>query len=103
MKAKLALGSLLSAALATLTLVSLAPTSVDAAAACKKKKFETTLVAEACKAGGQKAAKDEMKKWMKDAKKQKKDLACASCHSKVGGDYPLKTDGLKMFKDLGGK
>jgi hypothetical protein len=101
--AKLALASLLAAAVSTLALVTLAPSTVDAAAACKHKKLETTLVADACKAGGQKAAKDEMKKWMKVAKKQRKDLACATCHSKVGGDYPLKPDGLKLYKELGGK
>ena len=99
---KLGLASLVAAALATLTVVTLTPASVDAAAACKHKKFETKLVADACQAGGQKAAKDEMKKWMKAAKKKKADIACASCHSKVGGDYPLKPDGLKMYKDLGG-
>lgn len=101
--AKLGIASLVAAALATLTLVTMSASSVDAAAPCKHKKFETTLVADACKAGGQKAAKDEMKKWMKTAKKKKADIACASCHSKVGGDYPLKPDGLKMFKDLGGQ
>ena len=89
-------------ALATLTLVTLSPHSVDAATACKHKKLETTMVADACKTGGQKAAKDKMKEWMKAAKKKKADLACASCHSKVGGDYPLKPDGMKMYKDLGG-
>lgn len=99
---KVGFASLVAAALATLTLVTLTPASVDAAAACKSTKFETKLVADACKAGGQKAAKDKMKAWMKTAKKQKADIACASCHSKVGGDYPLKKDGLKMYKDLGG-
>ena len=98
------IASLVAAALATLTLVTLAPSSVDAAAPCKTKKFQTTMVADACKgAGGQKAAKDAMKKWMKVAKKQQADLACATCHSKVGGAYPLKSDGLQRFKDLGGK
>jgi hypothetical protein len=101
--AKLALASLVAAALSTLTIVGLTSSGVDAATPCKTKKFETTLVADACKAGGQKSAKDEMKKWLKVAKKQKADLACATCHSKVGGAYPLKTDGLKLYKELGGK
>src|SRR5690242_12375869 len=102
--AKLGIASLVAAALATLALVpAAAPSSVDAGTACKQKKFDTTMVADACKTGGQKGAKDQMKTWMKDAKKQKADLACATCHSKVGGDYPLKNDGLKTYKDLGGK
>jgi hypothetical protein len=100
---KLGFTSLIAAALATLTLVTLQPASVSAGAGCKRTKFETTQLAEACKSGGQKAAKDQMKKWMKGAKKQRADIACATCHSKVGGDYPLKPDGMKLYKDLGGK
>jgi mono/diheme cytochrome c family protein len=100
--AKLGIASLVAALLATLTIVSLTPAEVDAAAACKRTKFETTQLADACKAGGQKAAKDQMKKWMKEAKKKKADVACASCHSKVGGAYPLKKDGLALYKELGG-
>ena len=26
-----------------------------------------------------------------------------SCHTKVGNDYPLKRDGLKLFLEYGGK
>ncbi|HVV84784.1 MAG TPA: hypothetical protein VHE35_17090 [Kofleriaceae bacterium] len=101
---KVGFASLIATALATLALVTAAaPSSVDAAAGCKRTKFDTTMVAEACKAGGQKGAKDKMKEWMKAAKKQKADLACASCHTKVGGDYPLKSDGLKQYKELGGQ
>ena len=100
--AKFGIASLVAAALATLAFVTAMPSSVDAAAACKHAKLETKLVGDACKTGGQKAAKDAMKKWMKDAKKKKGDLACASCHTKVGGDYPLKPTGAKMYKDLGG-
>jgi mono/diheme cytochrome c family protein len=101
--AKLGIVSLLTAALATLTLVTLAPSPVDAAAPCKTKEFKTVMVKDACVKGGQKAAKDEMKKWMKVAKKKRADVACATCHSKVGGAYPLKADGLKLFTELGGK
>lgn len=106
--AKLGITSLVAAVLATLALVTLAPSRVDAGAPCKTTKFQTTLVKDACTAGGQKAAKDEMKKWTKTAKKQQADLACATCHSKVGGAYPLKPDagaklgGLKLFEKLGG-
>jgi len=107
--AKLGIASFIAAALATLALVTLAPSGVDAATPCKATVFKTELVKEACaKPNGQKVAKDEMKKWMKTAKKQQADLACATCHSKVGGAYPLKPDagaklgGLKLFEKLGG-
>jgi hypothetical protein len=100
---KVALASLVAAALSTLTIVTFAPSNVDAASACKTRKFETTLVAEACQKAGQAEAKKVMKDWMRVAKKQRKDLACATCHSKVGGAYPLKPVGLKLYKELGGK
>jgi hypothetical protein len=79
--------------------------SGDATAAggdCKHPKLETTLVKTACAAGGQKAAKDAMKKWMKTAKKTQADLDCGSCHAKLAPAYPLKPDGMKQFKALGG-
>lgn len=101
--AKLVLGTLLAATLSTFTLVTLSSSNVDAGKPCARKKFDTTFVKDSCTAGGLNQAKADMKKWMKDAKKQKKDLACATCHSKVAGDYPLKPDGLKLYKDLGGK
>ena len=100
---KAVLATLVTAALATVTVVSYAPSRVEAAAPCKTKKFETTMVADACTKGGQAEAKKVMKAWLKQAKKQQKDLACATCHSKVGGAYPLKPDGLKLFKQYGGK
>lgn len=75
----------------------------QAAAACKRTDFKTVLVRDACAKGGQKAAKDEMKAWLKTAKaKNPKIEGCPTCHSKVGGDYPLKTTGLTLFKDNGG-
>ena len=98
---KLGLASLVAAALATLSLVTLSGTA-DAADPCKRAKFETKMVAEACKKGGQKAAKDVMKKWMKDAKKKNASIGCASCHSKVAGAYPNKPDAMKLYKELGG-
>jgi len=99
---KLGLASLVAAALATLSIVSFSGTA-DAAKPCARKKFESKLVADACKSGGQEAAKKAMKTWMKDAKKKRPSLGCASCHSKVAGDYPLKPTADKQYKDLGGK
>lgn len=99
---KYGLAALAAAALTTLSAVTLVG-SADAGAPCKRKKFETTLVADACKAGGQAKAKDAMKKWMKEAKKKHPTVGCATCHTKVAGDYPLKPDGMKLFKEMGGK
>jgi hypothetical protein len=94
--AKLGLAALVATFLATLTFATVTgPGSADAAAPCKAKKIETKFLADACKAGGQKAAKDVMKKAMKDWKKKDANVSCASCHSKVGGDYPRKPNAMK--------
>ncbi len=78
------------------------PTEPQAGAPCKRTQFETTLVAEACRAGGQSAAKDAMKKWVKQAKAKKAGLECKSCHSKLAPSYDLAPDGLLLFTELGG-
>jgi hypothetical protein len=68
---------------------------------CARTKFKTKLVEEACKAGGQKAAKRAMKKFVKAVKKADggdPDLACDSCHKDLAPDYPLAKDALKLFK-----
>jgi hypothetical protein len=101
--AKLGFLSLIAAFVGTLTVVGLTSDEASAGKACAHKKLETTLVTEACQKGGQDEAKKVMKTFLKDAKKQNADLTCASCHTKVGGDYPLKPDGLKLFKQYGGK
>ena len=98
---KAGLASLVAAALAILTVVSFSG-DADAAKPCGRKKFETKMIAEACKKGGQDEAKKVMKSWMKEAKKKSPTMGCATCHSKVGGDYPNKKDGLKLFKEAGG-
>jgi mono/diheme cytochrome c family protein len=100
---KLGFAALVAAFVATLAVVTVTGSgSAEAAAPCKAKKIETKFLADACKAGGQKGAKDAMKKAMKTWKKKGATVSCASCHTQVGGAYPLKTDGLKMYKDLGG-
>ncbi len=73
--------------------------TVEAAEKCKTTSFKTELVKQACEKGGQKAAKDEMKKWMKE----KKLKSCNQCHSKLAPGYELKADGLQQFEKLGGK
>jgi hypothetical protein len=83
--------------------VTLSSPSVEAGAACKRTTFQTKLVGDACKAGGQAAAKKAMKGFLKKAKKTEAALECNSCHSALAPNYPLKTDGFQHFKTLGGK
>lgn len=101
--AKFGLLTLVAGCIATLTLV--AGTSGDATAGkpCSRKKYETVLVDTACKTGGVDEAKKAMKDYLREAKKQNESLTCATCHSKVGGDYPLKPKGLATFREYGGK
>lgn len=100
--AKLGFASLLAVFIATLTLVAVTSHDASAGKPCSRAKFETKLVADACKKGGQDEAKKVMKAWLKEAKKKQAATACQTCHSKVGGAYPLKPTGLKAYKDLGG-
>jgi hypothetical protein len=89
---------------AALSYATIESTPAEAAAACKRTEFKTKLVKEACAKGGQKAAKDDMKAWLKATKtKNPKIEGCPTCHSKVGGDYPLKPDALKLFAENGGE
>lgn len=82
----------------TLTLVDL-PSSVQANDPCKRTTFKTELVKNACQRGGQPAAKDAMKAFIKE----KKIKDCNQCHAKLAPDYALKADGLDQFRKLGGK
>lgn len=89
---------------AALGFATIRSSGAEAAGECKRTSFTTKLVKEACAKGGQKAAKDAMKAWMKDAKAKNPDITgCPTCHSKVGADYPLKKDGLDKFKAAGGE
>jgi len=67
--------------------------------ACKHTEFKTVIAKEACEKGGQPAAKDAMKKFMKDAKIK----SCNQCHTKLAPTYELKKDALDQFKKAGGK
>jgi hypothetical protein len=92
------------ALVATFGVVTLSSTEADAAGECKRTKFETKMTKEACAKGGQKAAKEAMKAYLKTAKKKTKAITgCPTCHSKVGGEYPLKPDALKLFVEGGGE
>jgi hypothetical protein len=71
---------------------------VDAGEKCRRTEFKTVDVKAAC-AKDQKAAKDQMKAFMKKAKLKN----CQVCHSSLAPDYKLKDDGLKKYQDAGGK
>jgi hypothetical protein len=66
---------------------------------CATKEFKTVMAKEACAKGGQPAAKDAMKKFMKAAKIK----SCNACHSKLAPNYELKATGLDQYKKAGGK
>ena len=73
--------------------------TAEAQDACTRSDFKTEMVRDACKSGGQKAAKDVMKKFNKDNNIK----SCNQCHSKLAPTYSLKPDGLDQFVKLGGK
>lgn len=81
-----------------LTFATLATPTADAAEKCQRSDYKTVMVKEACEKGGQKAAKDAMKKWMKE----KKLKSCNQCHSKLAPTYALKPDAVEQFAKLGG-
>ena len=101
--AKLGFASIIAAFVATLALVGATSHEASAGKPCARTKYETKFLADACKAGGQDQAKKVMKAFLKDFKKTTPTGACTTCHSKVGGAYPLKPDGLQKAKDAGMK
>lgn len=72
---------------------------LDAGDPCHRNTFETEMYETACKAGGQTAAKDAAKKFMKDHGIK----SCNQCHTKLAPNYELKADGLEQFNKAGGK
>ena len=97
--AKLGIFVSITTILVTLGVASLSSTDAQAVTPCVTKEFKTELAKNACAKGGQPAAKDAMKKFMKDAKIK----SCNACHTKLAPKYELKTDGLEQFKKAGGK
>ena len=85
------LGALMFATLA-------APAAADGTA-CVHTEFKTELVKQACAKGGQKEAKEVMKKFMKDNNIK----SCNDCHTKLAPKYENKPDALEKFQKLGGK
>ena len=96
--------TLILGALATVAAISLQTSPVNAdGTACFRTKFETKMTEDACKKGGQEAAKTAWKEWVAEAKKADATLSCKTCHSKLGPEFPLTADGLATFKKHGGK
>jgi hypothetical protein len=83
----------------SLGIASLTATDAQAVTSCLTKEFKTELAKNACAKGGQPAAKDAMKKFMKDAKIK----SCNACHTKLAPKYELKKDAFDQFKKAGGK
>ena len=83
----------------SLGIASLTASDAQAVTSCVTTSFKTQLAKDACAKGGQPAAKDAMKKFMKDAKIK----SCNQCHSKLAPKYELKADGLDQFKKAGGE
>ena len=96
---KLGIFASITTIIAALGVASLTSTDAQAVTACVTKDFKTELAKNACTKGGQPAAKDAMKKFMKNAKIK----SCNQCHSKLAPKYELKADGVDQFKKAGGE
>ena len=97
--AKFAIFASIATIIGTLGIASLTSNDAQAVTACNTTTFKTQLAKDACAKGGQPAAKDAMKKFMKDAKIK----SCNNCHAKLAPKYELKSDALDKFKKAGGK
>ena len=101
--AKLGFASIIAAFVATLAIVGVTANDASAGKPCSRAKPETKFLGDACKKGGQDEAKKVMKGFLKEYKKTVPAATCNTCHSKVGGAYPLKPDGAQKAKDAGMK
>ena len=97
--AKLGIIASITTILVTLGIASMSSTDAQAVTPCVTKDFKTELAKSACAKGGQPAAKDAMKKFMKEAKIK----TCNACHTKLAPKYELKKDALDQFTKAGGK
>ena len=84
---------------ASLGIASLTSRDAEAVTACRTTQPKTEMLKAACTKGGQPAAKDAMKKFMKEAKIK----SCNACHTKLAPKYELKKDAYDQFKKAGGK
>lgn len=97
--AKLGIFASITTIIVSLAIATLTSGEAQAVTPCVTKEFKTELAKNACEKGGQPAAKDAMKKFMKQAKIK----SCNACHAKLAPNYELKKDGLEQFKKAGGK
>ena len=97
--AKLGIFAFIATIVASLGIATLTSTDAQAVNACLTKEPRSELLKAACAKGGQPAAKDAMKKFMKDAKIK----SCNACHAKLAPKYELKKDAHEQFKKAGGK
>jgi hypothetical protein len=97
--AKLGIFASITTIIVSLGIAMLTTTDAQAVTPCVTKEFKTELAKNACAKGGQPAAKDAMKKFMKKAKIK----SCNACHAKLAPNYELKKDALEQFKKAGGK
>src|SRR5262245_14538586 len=97
--AKLGIFASLTAIFVALGVATLTPAHAADAPPCVHKELKTVIAKDACAKGGQKAAKDAMKQFMKEAKIK----SCNQCHTKLAPNYELKKDALEQFKKAGGK
>jgi hypothetical protein len=79
--------------------LSAAPAAAGDITPCQHKDLKTKLAKDACKKGGQPAAKDAMKSFMKTANIK----SCNQCHSKLAPSYDLKDDAFDQYKKAGGQ
>lgn len=97
--AKLGLFATIAGIIGALTFAGMSSPKAEATAPCVAKEFKTEMVKAACEKGGQKEAKEVMKKW----NKEKRIKSCNDCHKNLAPKYDLKPDGLEKFTKLGGK
>ena len=101
--AKLGIFASVAAIVAALTFASVR-SDADDKTPCVRKDFKTQIAKDACAKGGQKAAQDAMKAFMKNAKIDGKKIeSCKFCHKTLEPDYVNKDDAVANFKKAGGK
>ena len=96
---KLGIFASITALIISLGIATFDASEAQAVTACVTTTFKTEIAKDACTKGGQPAAKDAMKKFMKDAKIK----SCNACHQKLAPKYELKKDAVDQFKKAGGK
>jgi len=96
---KLGIFAFITTIIVSLGVATMTSSDAQAVTPCLTKEFKTELAKGACEKGGQPAAKDAMKKFMKDAKIK----SCNACHSKLAPKYELKKDAIDQFTKAGGK